>query len=240
MFLKNSVLRCFAVFCEMLCRVLCACFFSVLQKFYTKQHKTDQKVYKTHKTSKIRFVQYSSIRCCASFSHSENVYKKHSQNTSKNIAKHPQNTAKHCFLFFKKHSQNTTKHPQNTAKHRKTPQNTFANKTDRSSQQTAPLPTPPSLTPNTQLAHACLPCARLPAMRPRPHALRHGGFTTHYTYNYYYVRPPTLSQRVVRLVDELSRCPTGQHRDRVFGVSKRVKVKVGEVGRRERCNCSCS
>jgi len=87
MFFKNSVLRCFVVFCG----VLCACF----QRFFTKQHKTDQKVYKPHKTNKIRFVQYSAIRCCVSFSHSENVYKKHSQNTSKtlqNIRKTPQNT----------------------------------------------------------------------------------------------------------------------------------------------------
>jgi len=100
----------------------------VFLAFFTKQHKTDQKIYKTHKKNKIRFVQYSAIRCCASFSHSENVYvcyKKHSQNTSKtlqNIRKTPQNTAKHCF------SKNTCKTPQNTrktpAKHRKTLQNT--------------------------------------------------------------------------------------------------------------------
>jgi len=127
MFFKNSVLRCFAVFCGVL-----RCFVCVFLAFFTKQHKTDQKVYKTHKTNKIRFVQYSAIRCCASFSHSENAYKKHSQNTSKtlqNIRKTPQNTVFQKTLA--KHHKTPAKHPQNTAKHRKTPQNTFANKTDR-------------------------------------------------------------------------------------------------------------
>jgi len=81
MFFKNSVLRCFAVFCGVL-----RCFVCVFLAFFSKQHKTDQKVYKTHKTNKIHFVQYSAIRCCASFSYSEtNVYKKHLQNTSKTL-----------------------------------------------------------------------------------------------------------------------------------------------------------
>jgi len=108
--------QCFAVFCgDLWCfAVFCVRVFSVF-------HKTDQKIYKTHKTNKIRFVQYSAIRCCASFSHSENVYKKIAEHVQ-NIAKHPQNTAKHCF------SKNTRKKPQNTrkipAKHRETPRNT--------------------------------------------------------------------------------------------------------------------
>jgi len=87
--------------------------------------------------NKIRFVQYSVIRCCAYFSHSsEKVHKKHSQNTSNKL----QNTRKTPqILFFRKKIRKTpqitnkhtpAKHPQN-AKHRKTPQNTFANKTDR-------------------------------------------------------------------------------------------------------------
>jgi len=113
MFFKNSVLRCFAVFCGVL-----RCFVCVFLAFFTKQHKTDQQLYKTHKTNKIRFVQYSAIRCCASFSHSENVYKKN----RKTRPKHCKTSAKHRkTLFLKKHSQNTAKHPQNT---RKTPQNT--------------------------------------------------------------------------------------------------------------------
>ena len=59
MFFKNSVLwSCFAVFCGVL-----RCFMCVFLAFFTKQHKTDQNVYKTHKTNKIRFVQYSAIRC---------------------------------------------------------------------------------------------------------------------------------------------------------------------------------
>jgi len=112
-----GVLWCFAVF------------YVPVLAFFTKQHKTDQKVYKTHKTNKIRFVQYSAIRCRASFSHSENVLQKTFTKHVQNIAKHPQNPATHCF------SKNTRKTPQNTRKtptqHRKTPQNTFANKTDR-------------------------------------------------------------------------------------------------------------
>ena len=121
-------MRCFAVF-------VC-----VFLAFFTKQHKTDQKIYKTHKTNKIRFVQYSAIRCYASFSHSVNVYKKLSQNTSKtlqNIRKTPQNTAKHCFSKnTRKTPQNTRKTPQNIAKHHKidllTKQTELANKPLRS------------------------------------------------------------------------------------------------------------
>jgi len=114
--------QCFAVFCGVLrCfAVFCVRVFSV----FHKTAKNRQTIYKTHKTNKIRFVQHSAIRCCAPFSHSENVYKKHSQNTSKtlqNIRKTPQNTANHCF------SKHTRKTPQNTrktpAKHRKTLQN---------------------------------------------------------------------------------------------------------------------
>jgi len=132
MFFKSSVLRCFAVFCGVICAVFCV---AVFLAFFTKQHKTDQKVYKTHK-KRTKYAlcntntAYSTIRCCASFSHSENVYKKHSQNTSKteifktlqNIRKTPQNTvfqktlAKH-HKTPAKHPQNT---PQNTAKHHKT------------------------------------------------------------------------------------------------------------------------
>jgi len=95
MFFKNSVCR-YALFCG---------------EF--------KKIYRTHNTNKICFVQYSAIRCCASFSHSKNGQKQHSQNTSKksqiNTRKTPQNT------FFKKHSQNTAKHRKTPAKH---PQNT--------------------------------------------------------------------------------------------------------------------
>jgi len=123
-FSKNIVVRCFAVFCVLWRFAFCVlrCFVCVFLAFFTKQHKTDQNIYKTNKTNKIRFVQYSAIRCCASLSHSENVYKKHSQNTSKILQNSLKTSAKHRkTLVFKKHSQNTTKHPQNT---RKTPQNT--------------------------------------------------------------------------------------------------------------------
>jgi len=109
----------------------------VFLAFFTKQTKTDQNIYKTHKTNKIRFVQYSAIRCCASFSHSENVYKKHSQNTPKtlqNIRKTPQNTVFQKTLA--KHHKTPAEHPQNTAKHRitylLTKQTKLANKPLRS------------------------------------------------------------------------------------------------------------
>jgi len=46
-----------------------------------------------------------------------------------NIRKTPQSTVFQKTLA--KHHKTPAKHPQNTAKHRKTPQNTFANKTDR-------------------------------------------------------------------------------------------------------------
>jgi len=116
--------QCFAVFCGVLWCFAVFCVRVVFLAFFTKQHQTDPKVCKTHKTNKIRFVQYSAKRCCASFSHSENVYKKRSQNIFKTRPKHCKTSAKHRkTLFFKKqkHSQNTTKHPQNT---RQTPQNT--------------------------------------------------------------------------------------------------------------------
>ena len=126
-FKKNSVLRCFAVFCGVL-----RCFVCVFLAFFTKQHITDQKIYKTHKTNKIRFVQYSAIRCCASFSHSENVVDK---NIRKTRPKHCKTSAKHRkTLFFETHLQNTAKHPQNT---RKTPQNIAKHhKTDLLTKQT--------------------------------------------------------------------------------------------------------
>jgi len=119
MFFKNSVLRCFAVFCGVL-----RCFMCVFSAFFTKQHKTDQKVYETHKTNKIRFVlcaiQRNTVLCISLSLRKclQKTFAKHVQN----IAKHPQNTANHCF------SKNTRKTPQNTrktpTKHRKTLQNT--------------------------------------------------------------------------------------------------------------------
>jgi len=65
----------------------------VFLAFFTKQHKTDQTVYKTHKTNEIRFVHYSAILCCAYFSHSENV-------STKNIRK---TCPKHCKTSAAKH-----------------------------------------------------------------------------------------------------------------------------------------
>ena len=120
MFFKNSVLRCFAVLCSVL-----RCFMRVFSAFFTKQHKTDQKVYKTHKRTKrtkyalCNTAQYGAVHLSLTQKMSiQKTSAKHVQN----IAKPPQNTAKHCFL------KNTCKTPQNTrktpTKHRKTSQNT--------------------------------------------------------------------------------------------------------------------
>jgi len=111
--------------------------------------------------NKIRFVQYSAIRCFASFSHCQSLslrkclqkkFAKHVQN----IAKHPQNTAKQHLQNTAKHPQNTCKTPQNIAKHHKTDlltkQTELANKPLRSPPQDALLrpgnvkpPPPPGL-----------------------------------------------------------------------------------------------
>jgi len=117
MFFKNSVLRCFAVFCGVL-----RCFVCVFLAFFTHQQETDQKVSKSTKRTKYAVcntAQYGAVHPSLTQKMSIKTFAKHVQN----IAKHPQNTAKHCF------SKNTCKTPQkNTrkalAKHRKTPQNT--------------------------------------------------------------------------------------------------------------------
>jgi len=122
MFFKNSVLRCyFAVFCGVL-----RCFVCVFVAFFTKQQKTDQKVYKTHKTNNKQItlcavpvpIQLNTVLCIFLSLRKCLQIQKKSQNTSKtleNIRKTPQNTVK----------KNTRKTPQNTRKNtRKTPQNT--------------------------------------------------------------------------------------------------------------------
>jgi len=93
----------------------------VFLEFFTKQHKTDQKIHKTlqnaqNEQNTLCAIQRNTVLCvflslrkCP-----QKTFAKHVQNN----AKHPQNIAKHRkTLFFEKHSQNTAKHPQNTAKH---------------------------------------------------------------------------------------------------------------------------
>jgi len=132
MFFKNSVLRCFAVFCV---RV-----FSVFHKIAQNRPKSIQNAQNLHKTNKIRSeplcaIQRNTVICI--FLSLRKCLQKNLQNTSKisktsqNIRKTPQNTGFQKTLA--KHHKTPAKHPQNTAKHRKTPQNTFANKTDRMS-----------------------------------------------------------------------------------------------------------
>jgi len=123
--------QCFAVFCGVLWCFAVFCV-RVFLAFFTKQHKTDQKVYKTHKTNKIRFVcaiQRNTVLC--SFLSLRKCLQKHSQNTSKtlqNIRKTPQNTVSVFQKPLAEHHKTPAKHPQNTAKHRKT-QNTTKHKT---------------------------------------------------------------------------------------------------------------
>jgi len=118
-----GVLRCFAVFCGICVRV-----FSVFHK--TAQNRPENIQNAQNEQNTLCAIQRNTVLCVfLSLSKClQKTFAKHVQN----IAKHPQNTAKHRkTLFFEKHSQNTAKHPQNTAKHCETPQNRFANKTDR-------------------------------------------------------------------------------------------------------------
>ena len=120
-------------------------------------HKTDQnrpKIYKTHKTNKIRcaiqrntvLCVFLSLRKCLCLL--QKTFAKHVQN----IAKHSQDTAKHRkTLFFEKHLQNTAKHPQNTCK---TPQNIAKHhKTDLLTKQT-------ELANNPLRSRKSLPCGK--------------------------------------------------------------------------------
>jgi len=113
-FQKTVFYGIFAVFCGVL-----RCFVCVFLAFFFKQHKTDQKIYKTNKTNKIQntlcAIQRNTVLCVFL------SLRKCLQKKSKTRPKHCKTSAKHCkTLFFKKHSQNTTNHPQNTAKHHKT------------------------------------------------------------------------------------------------------------------------
>jgi len=128
MFFKNSVLRCFAVFCGVFA-VFCVRFFSVFHTTAQNRPKSIQNAQNEQNT--LCAIQRNTVLCiflslrkCL-----QKTFAKHVQN----IVKHPQNTAKHCFSkkTLAKHHKTPAKHAQNTAKHRKTPQNTFANKTDR-------------------------------------------------------------------------------------------------------------
>jgi len=93
--------------------------------FFTKQHKTDQKVYKTqneqNEQKELCAIQRNTVLCIF-LSLRKCFYKKNIRKTRPN--KHCKTSAKQKHrktLHLKKHLQNTTKHQQNT---RKTPQNT--------------------------------------------------------------------------------------------------------------------
>jgi len=119
-----GVLRCFAVFCVR--------DFSVFHKTAQNRPKNIQNAQNEQNT--LCAIQRNTVLCV--FLSLRKCVKKTFAKHVQNIAKHPQNTAKHCFSNnTRKTPQNTrktpAKHPQNTAKHCKTPQNRFANKTDR-------------------------------------------------------------------------------------------------------------
>jgi len=112
-FLKNSVLRCFSVFCGVF-----RCFVCVFLRFSqnsTKQTKKYTKRTKRTKCALCNTTQYGAV-------HLSLTQKMSTKNIRKTRPKHCKTSAKHRkTLFFLKHSQNIAKHPQNT---RKTPQNT--------------------------------------------------------------------------------------------------------------------
>jgi len=98
-----GVLRCFLVFCGVFCvRVLIV---------RTKRFSQDRpkKIHITNKTNKIRVVQYSAIRCCASFSHSLNIRKKTFAKHVKKVAQRPAKRQTPQNTVFLKHLQNTAK-----------------------------------------------------------------------------------------------------------------------------------
>jgi len=110
MFLKNRVLRCFAVFCGVL-----RCFVCVFLAFFTKQTKKYTKRTKRTKYALCNTAQYVAVHLSLT---QKNVYKKNRKIRPKHCKTHRKT------LFFK----NTRKTPQNTRKtpaiHFKTPQNT--------------------------------------------------------------------------------------------------------------------
>jgi len=116
MFFKNSVLRCFAVFCGVLWCFVCV-FLSVFYKTAQNKPKIIQNAQNEQNTNTLCAIQRNTVLCI--FLSLKKCLQKKIAKHVQNIAKHPQNTAKH--YFSKKHSQHTAKHPQNT---RKTPQNT--------------------------------------------------------------------------------------------------------------------
>jgi len=124
---ENSVLRCFAVFCGVL-----RCFVFVFLAFSqnsTKQTKNYIKRTKRTKYALCNTAQYGAVhRSLTQIMSTENIRKTRPKHC-KTSAKHRKTLKKKKTLA--KHRKTPAKHPQNTAKHRKTPQNMFANKTDR-------------------------------------------------------------------------------------------------------------
>ena len=122
-----GVLRCFAVFCG----VLCACF----KRF--SQNSTKQTIKKNiqnaqNEQNTLCAIQRNTVLCVFL---SLRKCLQSTKNIRKTRPKHCKTSAKHRkTLYFEKHSQNTAKHPQNT---RKTPQNIAKHhKTDLLTKQT--------------------------------------------------------------------------------------------------------
>ena len=139
-----GVLRCFVVFCG----VLCACrFFSVFHKTAPNRPQSMQNAQNEQNT--LCAIQRKTVLCiflplrkCL-----QKTFAKHFQNTSKtlqNIRKTPQNTVFQKTKTLAKHHKTPAKHPPNTAKHHKThlltKQTELANKPLRSRVPPGPGP----------------------------------------------------------------------------------------------------
>jgi len=131
---KNSVLRCFAVFCDVV-----RCFVCVFLTFFykTAQNRPKNIQNAQNEQNTLCAIQRNTVLCVfLSLRKCRQNIRKTRPKLCKTSAKHrktPQNTVFRKPLAKHRKTPAKQKHPQNTAKqkHCKTPQNRFANKTDQ-------------------------------------------------------------------------------------------------------------
>jgi len=130
------------VFVFIYCVIACV-FLAFFFAFFTKkaQNRAQKKQSAQNEQNTLCAIQRNTVLCILALSHthtqkmSTKTIRKTFQNTSKKqkvfkVAKHPQNTAKHCLKkTLAQHRETPAKHPQNTAKHHKTHLFAIANKT---------------------------------------------------------------------------------------------------------------
>ena len=195
-FQKQFLRRCFAMFCDVL-----RCFVCVfLAAFFTKQHKTDQTVYKTHKAptkyALCNTAQYGAVHLSLTQKMSTKNIRKTRPKHCKTSAKHHNNTVFVNTLLILNYYKTPAKHPQNT-KHRKTPQNTTKHVLTKQNE----LANKPLRSPPPPHCGGCVPpvcCLLAGAPRPAPAPAPRGvvavvwlpwprprvrSFMTAYTYN---------------------------------------------------------